>query len=1595
MIRIARLLPLVGALVCLCFQVRAMATPATVKPFSTEVQKIAPGSTSIGRAHENLGYSVACDGDTMVLGAPFFSGGQNNQGRALVYVRSIGDWALQAILVSDTPQAYDFGSQVAISGDTIVVRASQAQSVFVRTGTTWTLQTKLPITADCVALSGDTLILGISWLTPKKFGSSIGAAGGARVFTRTAGIWTEQDEIFVADAQAGDRAGTSLAISGDTLVIGAQFHKGWDLNTGMAVVFKRSGTTWTQTQVLEPLGRVPPNLYFGGKVAISGDTIAVGCEGLTVGTISQAGAVFVYTNGPSGWSQQAKITMDASDHSSHFGSRGLALAGDHLIAGNHDYCYAFSRTGTAWARDTIVSPDSNLNRADGDSAFFSDPNELWISIPSQATSTGDYSGALHGFQRSPGQWNWKGPLDTGIAHYKSQFGHDVAVDGDTAAVGAPGAFIDNEHATGSVTIYGRGSDGNWEKQTELYPPGGNWNIQFGHHLALQGDTLAVTAPKGGLTYVYARNGGVWTLQAQLTTNADDATSVALDGETLLLGHSPQRSVDVFTRSSGAWTQSATLPLPSDLSRTFDFGYSLALKDGTAYVGAPSGYDNTGRLAGGVFVYQFANGGWTLKATLRADKHLDVDAFGESLCLDGGTLAIAGTMVSAVGFNNPAAWVYEVSAGDITFKKLLSSNLKSSDGGAIVKVRAGTLALAGGLLEDYHCRAADLYQGTASTMQWRGTIASPETAETLSSLALDGNTLLMGQSGTRYSDTSGDVHVMGFGGLQLLDGATPLVNDASLSLGGVLTGKSLSRTITVKNTGIIPLPHLAVSLDGQDASAFSVTQPSSTSLEPGATTTFTVSFSSGTEWTPKAVLLVTTSAMKTNEARLQISAFANTKPVLYFTSDSNSDVTADLTPAVGYELHYGTPQAVFHVAADGTGAIRYQWLKNGAAIPGATAGTLDLGEINSAAKGGIYSARVTTPYATITSNPVTVSVIRSKPVKSITVCEGAPLLLTSDVVAGRNYQWIDGSGNGITISDGGGTATSTSATLRIAHATRSTIYNCFLPATDLTVGSPLVASYDVTVILRPSIWLSTDEAFVQVGQAVDKPLSIANSPENVEAIGLPPGLTLKKVMTTDPFQGGIFPVWHLCGNPRQAGSYRVLFSATNAAGRSVPFEYPLTVAPLPTETTGAFVGLVGTSDYVPLGGAFSLQVASDGSFTGRITLGATIARFTGRLVETYGHDGITINPDSREGHVALGKVGNLPGHLFLDFTISAPYGEVGGFITTDSDWSNLISSMYANRIPWTQKTPFPRANAGRFAFLSSNYDGDGGYSGGGGGIIISGAVSTFSATNTSTTPLAPRVKRAAAAAMPASTTPTAPCYGSLVVSPNGAATASYHLTDGSVVTSSGSLDFSLTMPVYALTFSNRGMIQMQVGLTQNAAGTDMDVAGGCQWVRPALVGRLVPGGFSVPQTLKGGRYRPPASGQLLFGVAAVPDNAWIKLESAASDTQSVICTITTHGITVPTGIGPDQTPLNPSNIKLTITPSTGVFNGSATFTGPSPSDNSKTLKRPITFSGQLLPTLRMGGGFFLVPQLPNANDPKSTLLTTPIEIGAVTLKGSAF
>jgi hypothetical protein len=330
-------------------------------------------------ANDKFGTSVAVSGSTAAIGAPFSSRFAPFDGSVYVYTGSGPTWAEQARLSPSDPTNSMFtGFSVDVDVDTVIAGADGANApatdsgaayVFFRTGATWVQQAKL---VASVASANDRLGYAVAVDGDTAVATAIGRddagadSGAAYVFVRNGTTWTEQAKLVASDGAAFDSFGTSVAIDGDTIVVGAAGDNAEPLfNTGSAYVFTRTGTTWTeQAKLVAPAPA--ENDQLGSSVSLDGDVVAVGAPFADPAGDS-SGAVHVYRRSVTAWAYEAQLLGLDTDGGDRFGT-SVATNGPSIVVGSprdgaansqRGSAYVFSVTGPTWRELTKLVPADN------------------------------------------------------------------------------------------------------------------------------------------------------------------------------------------------------------------------------------------------------------------------------------------------------------------------------------------------------------------------------------------------------------------------------------------------------------------------------------------------------------------------------------------------------------------------------------------------------------------------------------------------------------------------------------------------------------------------------------------------------------------------------------------------------------------------------------------------------------------------------------------------------------------------------------------------------------------------------------------------------------------------------------------------------------------------------------------------------------------------------------------------------------------------------------------------------------------------------------------------------------------------------------
>ncbi len=365
-----------------------------------ELEKI---TAADGAEADQFGFAVAIDGDVAVVGAP---GGD----AAYVYRLVAGVWEQEQRLTG-APGA-EFGFAADVDGDVIVVGAPRDDA------------------------GGDR-------------------AGAAHLFRFDGLQWVEQQKVLADDAAAFRFFGTSVAVDGDTAVVGSPGSLLLPGFEGSAEVFLWSANLWHFEGALTPSDGAGRD-QFGVSVSVLDNVVCVGSnEDDDDG--SRSGSVYVYRRSAGEWSEEAKLTASDGAAFDEFG-RSVSVGGDQLIVGAHrrdedgadsGVVYAFDYAGGTWGE---VQKLSAADAGAGDQFGFGvSLSGGWAVVSAWLDDEGgENAGAAYVFERVGGLWAERDKLvahDPGVV---DEFGHGVSVDGGRAVVGA---WLDDDNGDSSGSAY--------------------------------------------------------------------------------------------------------------------------------------------------------------------------------------------------------------------------------------------------------------------------------------------------------------------------------------------------------------------------------------------------------------------------------------------------------------------------------------------------------------------------------------------------------------------------------------------------------------------------------------------------------------------------------------------------------------------------------------------------------------------------------------------------------------------------------------------------------------------------------------------------------------------------------------------------------------------------------------------------------------------------------------------------------------------------------------------------------------------------------------------------------------------------------------
>ncbi|MCB0567856.1 MAG: T9SS type A sorting domain-containing protein [Phaeodactylibacter sp.] len=350
-----------------------------------------------------FGNSVGISGTRAIVGVHIYDVNGNNSGSAFIYHWNGFEWEEHQLIPDDGNTGDHFGASVAISGDKAIVGA---------------------------------------------YGSGFGSA---YLFHWNGADWAQQQKITAADGSSSlDNFGYSVAIDGETAIVGAYGDDDHGPNSGSAYLFHWDGANWVQQQKITASEDGAEGDYFGSSVAIDGGRAIVGARHDDNDNGENSGSAYLFHWNGDSWEEQQKIVASAPDQGTAGDLFGwsVSISGDKALAGAYgdDHETAFSNRGSVYSfhwnevtaqweqQDRITASDSQNGDRFGWSVAINEGRAI-VGAP-QSDPNGYSSGSAYLYEWDGVEWVEQEKLTAFDGENNDHFGYSVGISGNRAIAGA-------------------------------------------------------------------------------------------------------------------------------------------------------------------------------------------------------------------------------------------------------------------------------------------------------------------------------------------------------------------------------------------------------------------------------------------------------------------------------------------------------------------------------------------------------------------------------------------------------------------------------------------------------------------------------------------------------------------------------------------------------------------------------------------------------------------------------------------------------------------------------------------------------------------------------------------------------------------------------------------------------------------------------------------------------------------------------------------------------------------------------------------------------------------------------------------------------
>ncbi len=524
-----------------------------------EVHKLSPAVPEDG---QRFGDTVHLDQDRAIVGSRVYSGSATQAGAAYVFDFDGSTWSEVARLEPSDLDEYDlFGRPVVVDADRIIVGSAGADEptnsgaayVFEFDGAQWN-ETRILKAGKPVqdALFGTAIEL----LGNRAFIRT--AAGELHVFDWVDPDWQEVQVITGVDSANFQEPGSTIALDGGVLLLGAPLDRQRGSAAGAAYVFELIAGNYAQAAKLVASDKPELDL-FGCALAVSGERAIVGaCNDSDVKRNAGSATFFQLRDGD--WEEVAIVAPAQLSEGALFGF-AVDIDEDRAIvsAFEEQKVYVYNFTGSDWVLETeLVAGDDAGGRFGRSIAISGDRIIVGADYDSDA---GPLAGAAYLFERMESTWIQTQKLIATDAQPQGRFGDSVDLEGDDAVIGA---FLDDDVAVSGGAAYFFAHDGiEFVESAKVYASDAEDFDWFGSSVAISGDRALISSPldddfgpETGAAYVFERQSGLWIETDKLLptdgVQGEFGQSIDLDGDIAAIGSRIARTGYIFQRTQDGW-----------------------------------------------------------------------------------------------------------------------------------------------------------------------------------------------------------------------------------------------------------------------------------------------------------------------------------------------------------------------------------------------------------------------------------------------------------------------------------------------------------------------------------------------------------------------------------------------------------------------------------------------------------------------------------------------------------------------------------------------------------------------------------------------------------------------------------------------------------------------------------------------------------------------------------------------------------------------------------------------------------------------------------------------------------------------------------